>query len=414
MSLVRASGENVTHRLPARQAGSLPPADEHLYARLAPGAAALGRGVEVALQEASVDAVADLRGGATFEAVYRRYAPALQAFCAGRLGNTADAEDACHEAMLKAHRALPRFRPGAPMWPWLATIAANVCIDMQRQRPCDSLDAVTAGTEAGDDDPYDLVTARLRRQLVDDAIGGLPERYRAPVYLADIEGWSYAEIAKLEGTTVTAVRGVLHRGRAILRDRIAELLHDRRLPAMPAAVPMAWSRLRAKVRAASSGPAATDAVTVFAPSFQSVAAGLAAIVMTVAAALPGTLAAEADTPPSRHESISKAGRPAGEAVKGDHGPGSGSPGGRGAATPVIPTGVAAPPSATTDVDVEGERRGVDLTVSHGYDLDGDGEPDEMHVRWTGDCENHADNTGDACDTATTVIGEAAPPPEDPS
>ena len=69
-----------------------------------------------------------------FDAIYRKFKPTLVAFCTSRLGSASEAEDASQEALLRAYRALPRFDRTQDMWPWLATIAANVCIDMKRKR----------------------------------------------------------------------------------------------------------------------------------------------------------------------------------------------------------------------------------------------------------------------------------------
>lgn len=179
--------------------------------------------------------------------LYRSYAARIRRLCRARLKNKADAEDACQETLLRAHQALTRFREGAPMWPWLATIAGNVCIDMHRARRTDSLDAGILDNEISLDDPHTEVMERLRRDLVNDTLEALPHRYRSPIYLRDMEGWSYDDIAELEGTTVTTVRGTLHRGRIALRARLEERAKASGL--WPLAGGLAWlPRLRFRTR----------------------------------------------------------------------------------------------------------------------------------------------------------------------
>jgi RNA polymerase sigma-70 factor, ECF subfamily len=180
-----------------------------------------------------------------FDALYRGYAPALRAYCQARLGNLADAEDACHEAIIRAHSALPRFERGHRLWPWLATIAANVCRDMQRRQA--TVAANTTRVEAVVDDIDELAAARMRRSILVDALAGMPERYRAHVRMCDLEGWTYQELAALDGTTVASVRSTLHRARSVLRERVRDTADRRHQWPLPAFVPLAFSRMRARL-----------------------------------------------------------------------------------------------------------------------------------------------------------------------
>lgn len=149
------------------------------------------------------------------DAIYRTYAVRVRAYCARKLGDPFEAEDACHDVMLKAYRALPRFQSGA-MWPWLVTIARNVCLDIHRrntrrirvqtklERP-----AVAYQGPAGEQS--------AKQQTIEDAARRLPTRYRSLIVMADIEGWSYERIAIAHNTSVSAVRSALMRARRALR-----------------------------------------------------------------------------------------------------------------------------------------------------------------------------------------------------
>ncbi|MDP9071207.1 MAG: sigma-70 family RNA polymerase sigma factor, partial [Actinomycetota bacterium] len=180
----------------------------------------------------------------SLDLLYRSYAPALRAFCEARLGDPATAEDAAHEAILKAHAGLSRFRSGAPVWPWLATIAARVCCDMRRAR---WRAAAAPGVEELTPGPDQEVDRRITIGIVHDAMRALPERYRTHLYRRDYEGWSYEEIAEADGTSVGTVRSVLLRARRALKAKVADVAASRGQWPLPALVPAAWARLRARL-----------------------------------------------------------------------------------------------------------------------------------------------------------------------
>lgn len=192
--------------------------------------------------------MASCRGGASegLDLLYRRYAPALVAFCQHRLGNRGDAEDAAHEAILKAHRALPRFREGARLWPWLATIAANVCTDMlrSRERLGTQADAIDWQAPEVDED----VSRRLRAGIVESALDELPERFRTPLFLREFMGWSYEEIAEFSNKSIGSVRTTLMRARRAFQARVEDVARRRGQWPLPVAVGGAWRRVRATLR----------------------------------------------------------------------------------------------------------------------------------------------------------------------
>ncbi|MDQ1373071.1 MAG: hypothetical protein QOJ09_409 [Actinomycetota bacterium] len=169
--------------------------------------------------------------------LYAQYGPALLRLCTRRLGDPSRAEDACHEALMRAHGAADRFRAGAPVWPWLATIAINVCTDMDRRdhrvafmaQPPDVMRAPDAAAVAD---------GHSRRELVRDSLRSLPVSYRRSVFLHYFAGRSYDEIAEDEGTSVAAVRSRLLRARRLLRTRIEQTATAR--GEWP--LPVAWLR----------------------------------------------------------------------------------------------------------------------------------------------------------------------------
>jgi len=194
------------------------------------------------------EVLASCRTGASdgLDLLYRRYAPALTAFCQHRLGSYGEAEDAAHETILKAHRALPGFREGARLWPWLATIAANVCTDMQRarERLGPEEDAVNEfGPEVDD-----VVSRRVRATIVDAALDELPERFRTPLFLREFMGWSYDEIAQFSNKSVGSVRTTLMRSRRAFQARVEDVARRQGQWPLPAAVGLGGARGLRRVR----------------------------------------------------------------------------------------------------------------------------------------------------------------------
>lgn len=186
------------------------------------------------------------RDDAAFDLLYRNYAPALRQFCLARLGEAADAEDVTHETLLRAYQAFGGFRRGARVWPWLATIAANLCTDLLRERGRFADDgALSAVAVAG---PYEETVRRIRVGIVTEAVKRLPDRYRAYVWLRDYEGWSYEEMAEVDSTSVASVRSALLRARRALKAKIEEVAGAQGNWPLPAFVPALLARFRSGMR----------------------------------------------------------------------------------------------------------------------------------------------------------------------
>lgn len=164
--------------------------------------------------------------------------------------NPADAEDLVQETYLKAYRAFGSFQEGTNLKAWLYRILTNTFINTYRakkRRPEESdldevedlylyrrlggLEAAEVGRSA-EDELLDHVTDAE----VKDAIESLPEQFRVAVLLADVEGFSYKEIAEILDIPIGTVMSRLHRGRKGLQKRLYEYAVERGLVSEPASV----------------------------------------------------------------------------------------------------------------------------------------------------------------------------------
>jgi RNA polymerase sigma-70 factor (ECF subfamily) len=150
--------------------------------------------------------------------------------------NPADAEDLVQETYLKAYRAFGRFEQGTNLKAWLYRILTNTFINTYRSkkrrpeqteldevedlylyRRLGGLEAVTAGRSAEEE-----VLDHFTDTDVKAAVDALPEQFRMAVLLADVEGFSYKEIAEILDIPIGTVMSRLHRGRKALQ----KVLHD--------------------------------------------------------------------------------------------------------------------------------------------------------------------------------------------
>ena len=154
-------------------------------------------------------------------------------------GNHDDAEDLAQEAIVEAFRAFDRYQPGTYFDRWLYRIMSRTYIDTVRRRnrrPVVSLDAPMGGegdplvTVMGDSsqDPQQMTESFDLDGVVQVALDGLPQEFRAAVVLADIEGLSYDEVAQALRCPVGTVRSRLHRARQMLREALGPHLGARR------------------------------------------------------------------------------------------------------------------------------------------------------------------------------------------
>jgi RNA polymerase sigma-70 factor, ECF subfamily len=149
-----------------------------------------------------------------------------------------DAEDLVQETMVKAYRSFHQYRPGTNLRAWLYRVLHTTYISMYRKaqrRPQESLqeqiddfsfyDEVARTNGSAEREVLDALTADEVKQAMAD----LPETFRMAVYLADVEGFAYKEIAEIMDTPVGTVMSRLHRGRKALHKALAGYARSRGL-----------------------------------------------------------------------------------------------------------------------------------------------------------------------------------------
>lgn len=173
------------------------------------------------------------------ELVYRQYATRIYAVAFRMLGSATDAEDVTQEVLLQVVRRLDSFRGESSLHTWLYRVTVNAVLALRRKRaggrehPLGDDAGRPAGRSLPAQPPEAHVLGGELRDRLDGAIRCLPEAYRDPFVLADVEQLPNAEIGRLLGLSLPAVKSRLHRARLMLRDALQPYFAEWRTPQPP-------------------------------------------------------------------------------------------------------------------------------------------------------------------------------------
>jgi RNA polymerase sigma-70 factor, ECF subfamily len=185
--------------------------------------------------------VIDVADQSTFADQAMEFMPQLYSAALRLTRNQADAEDLVQDAYLRAYRSFASFEQGTNLKAWLYRILTNAYINAyrakQRRPETEQLDEVEelflyrrlgqlpGAGRSTEDEVMDLFTDDEVKRALED----LPDQFRIPVLLSDVEGFSYAEIADIMGTPAGTVMSRLHRGRKAMQQRLLAYARERGL-----------------------------------------------------------------------------------------------------------------------------------------------------------------------------------------
>lgn len=173
---------------------------------------------------------------AAFAELVEKYKHPVMNLVARLIRDEAEAEDVAQNVFIQVHKSAARYQPSAKFTTWLFTIARNLCLNEIRRRARHPTDSIDATHPHDDDQParqfpdaknFSPDHAALHGELelkIEEALASLPENQRTAIILFQRQEMSYEEIAGVIGTSLSATKSLIFRGREVLKERLKAYL----------------------------------------------------------------------------------------------------------------------------------------------------------------------------------------------
>ena len=164
-----------------------------------------------------------------FRALFEKYGRAMVSYCHHFVRDQGRAEELAQDVFLKVYRSSGRYQPTARFKTFLYRIASNHCLNELRRGDRRRRDAEPPDPDAlpsRDATPEDHARGAALERAVAALLARLPESQRAALVLCRLEGLSHEEIAEVLGTTVSAVKSLVHRATVAAADALAPFAAD--------------------------------------------------------------------------------------------------------------------------------------------------------------------------------------------
>ena len=178
--------------------------------------------------------IAEVKSGniEAYSEIVRRYNQRLYRIAVSYGVMDDDAEEVIQLAYISAYEKLSQFRGEAKFSTWLIKILINECLMLKRQQKrvvkLDEIKDVTFNTESHQN-PEEKYMNIERKEILEEAVKRLPEKYRTVFIFKEIEGMSIEEISDSLGISKVNVKVRLHRAKSMLKEEIKGIIHFSRL-----------------------------------------------------------------------------------------------------------------------------------------------------------------------------------------
>lgn len=250
-----------------------------------------------------IDLIAAAQAGcrASFDELYRKYRGPLLGYCTRLVGDPDAADDIVQETFLRTWRGMDRIDPQRRLWPWLQRVSQRICLDHETRNPMKAAtgDELAGARVVGLAPLAAADGSSTENEALASALGSLNPRYRRLLYLRAIEGWSYRDLARADGTSVSSVGKVLARAKERVRLQLERSTAALGLAPLMISLRYARDRVRARLASVSFDPTFGIAGVRVTEQFAIAVAGL----VIVSTLFGGSAVARADLDLSRDSRV---------------------------------------------------------------------------------------------------------------